>query len=65
MPVCAPLPHVPPPPIVCHPCLCVHPPCIPPLPLSAPTPVHAPSPHVPPPPIICHPCPIPPLPSAT
>ncbi|KAG6327104.1 hypothetical protein ID866_11986, partial [Astraeus odoratus] len=50
MPVHAPSPRVPPPPIV------VHLPCVPPLPLSAPMPVHAPSPHVPPPPIICCPC---------
>ncbi|KAG6327625.1 hypothetical protein ID866_11466, partial [Astraeus odoratus] len=52
MPMHAPSPHVPPPPIVCHP----HP-CIPPLPSSASMPVHAPSPHVPPPPIVCCPCP--------
>ncbi|KAG6325962.1 hypothetical protein ID866_13127, partial [Astraeus odoratus] len=29
MPVCAPSPRVPPPPIVCRPCPCVRPPCIP------------------------------------
>ncbi|KAG6325963.1 hypothetical protein ID866_13128, partial [Astraeus odoratus] len=51
MPMHAPSPRVPPPPIVCRP------PCIPPLPSSAPIPVHAPSPCVPPPPIVCCPCP--------